>query len=138
VRAVLDVNVLISALLSPRASPARLLLAWQAGAFELIVSPQLIDELRRALSYPKLARLIRPDDATAFVAWLARSAILAPDPEQPPPTRSADPADDYLLVLAASQRAVLVSGDVHLTSLADRAPIKTPSGFLELLGERQA
>ena len=34
-RAVLDVNVLISAIQSPRGSPARLLLAWQAGAFLL-------------------------------------------------------------------------------------------------------
>jgi uncharacterized protein len=132
-RAVLDANVLISAILSPHGSPARLLLAWQAGAFELVVSPKLLAELARALRYPKLARRIPPADAEAFVAWIARSAVVAADPEAAPPIRSADPKDDYLLVLATAERAVLVSGDAHLTDLADRLPIRTPAEFLASL-----
>ena len=78
-RAVLDVNVLISAILSPRGSPARLLVAWQAGAFELVVSPALLTELARALAYPKLARLIPAADADAFVAHAARASELECD-----------------------------------------------------------
>jgi putative PIN family toxin of toxin-antitoxin system len=130
VRAVLDTNVLISAVLSRHGSPARLLVAWQAGAFELIVSPLLLAELRRAFAYPKLRLRVPPQDADAFVDWLARTAIVADDPGSSTPTRSADPGDDYLLALAAAERAVLVSGDAHLTSLADRAPIHTPAAFL--------
>jgi len=130
VRAVLDANVLISAILSPRGSPARLLPAWQAGVFELVVSPRLLAELARALAYPKLARLIPSADADAFVAWIARSAVLAADPEGAPAIRSADPDDDYLLALATAERAVLVSGDGHLTILADRLPVRTPAEFL--------
>ena len=98
-RAILDVNVLISALISPSGSPARLLLAWQEGRFELIVSPALLAELRRALAYPKLERLVPPADADAFVAWLSRSALLARDATDPPPIHAADPNDDYLLAL---------------------------------------
>jgi putative PIN family toxin of toxin-antitoxin system len=135
VRAILDANVLISAILSSRGSPARLLLAWQAGAFELVVSPALLAELARAVTYPKLARLIPPADADAFVAWIARSAVLATDPGTAPSVRSADPNDDYLLALAMAERAVLVSGDRHLTVLADRLPVRTPAEFLALLGE---
>jgi hypothetical protein len=138
VRAVLDTNVLISAILSPRGSPARLLLAWQTGGFDLVVSPALLAELARALGYPKLARLIAPADADAFVRWIARSAVLAADPEVLPPIRSADPNDDYLLALAMAQRAVLVSGDAHLTVLADRLPIRTPAEFLASLDESRA
>lgn len=134
-RAVLDANVLISAILSPRGSPARLLMAWQAGAFELVVSPMLLAELARALTYPKLARLIPAADADAFVVWIARSAVLATDPEGAPPIRSADPDDDYLVALAAAERAVLVSGDGHLITLADRLPVCTPADFLALLDE---
>ena len=67
-RVILEVSVLISALISPFGSPARLLLAWREGRFELIVSPALLAELRRALAYPKLERLITPADADAFVA----------------------------------------------------------------------
>jgi putative PIN family toxin of toxin-antitoxin system len=130
VRAVLDANVLISAALSPRGTPARLLIAWQAGAFELLVSSLLLAELRRALAYPKLARLVPPADADAFVAWLGRAAELVADPAGPPPVRSVDPGDDYLVALAAAERAVLVSGDRHLTVLAGRIPVRTPAEFL--------
>ena len=129
-RAVLDVNVLISALLSPRASPAKLLVAWQVGEFDLVVSRALLDELARALTYPKLVRHIAPADAAAFVTWLARSAVVAQDPGGVPTIRSADPEDDYLLALASSERAILVSGDAHLTTLADRVPVRTPAEFM--------
>jgi putative PIN family toxin of toxin-antitoxin system len=134
VRAVLDSNVLISAILSPRGTPARLLMAWQAGAFELVVSPLLLIEVRRALAYPKLVRLVPPLDADAFVDWLGRAAELAADPTGPPPVRSDDPDDDYLIALAAAERALLVSGDVHLTVLAPRVPVLTPAEFLSELG----
>jgi putative PIN family toxin of toxin-antitoxin system len=133
VRAVLDANVLISAILSPRGAPAKLLIVWQAGAFELVVSPLLLAETRRALAYPKLARLVAPADANAFVAWLGVAAELAEDPAGPPPVRSDDPGDDYLIALAAAERAVLVSGDTHLTSMATRIPVRTPGAFLAAL-----
>lgn len=134
-RAVLDVNVLISAILSPTGTPARLLLAWQAGAFELVVSPALLDELRRALAYPKLRRLIPMAEAEAFVAWLAEAATLAPDPGDPPPVRSPDPGDDYLITLAAALDAMLVSGDSHLLGMADAFPVHAPARFLSMLDE---
>ena len=132
-RAVLDANVLISALLSRTGAPARLLLAWQEGGFELYVSPGLLSELGRALAYPKLRQLIAVGDAEAFVAWLSRSAVLARDPDGPPPIRSVDPGDDYLLSLAADQHAVLVSGDHHLLALAGDFPIYTPAEYLSVV-----
>jgi hypothetical protein len=130
VRAVLDVNVLVSAILSSRGAPGRLLAAWRNGAFELVVSPLLLAELRRALSYPKLARMVPPVDADALVALLGRVAEVARDPSGPPTVRSADPKDDYLIALAAAERAVIVSGDTHLTELADRIPVRRPAEFL--------
>jgi putative PIN family toxin of toxin-antitoxin system len=132
-RAVLAANVLIAALLSRTGAPAQLLLRWQGGDFELIVSPGLLAELGRALACPKLRRHIRERDAEAFVAWLSRSAVLARDPDGPPPIRSVDPGDDYLLTLAADQHAVLVSGDRHLLARAGGFPIHTPADFLSLV-----
>jgi len=136
VRAVLDANVIISALLSRNGSPARALLAWQQGRFELIVSPLLLAELERALAYPKLRRWIPIDEAERFLEWLTRSTTVVPDPDGPPPLRSADPGDDYLLALAAAEDALLVSGDDHLLSLRPGPPIHSPAEFLALLGER--
>ena len=65
----------------------------------------------------------------------ARSAVLAANPAAAPAIRSADPRDDDLVALAAAERAVLVSGDRHLTDLADRLPVQTPAEFLASLEE---
>lgn len=134
-RVVLDVNVLISALLSRRGSPAQLLIAWQEGEFDLIVSPNLLAELRQALAYPKLARLVPSADADRFVAWISGSAVLAADSAAELPVRPADPGDDYLIALAAAERAILVSGDSHITALASDFPIHTPAAFVAILRE---
>lgn len=131
-RAVLDANVIISGLLSPDGAPARLLVAWREGAFELIVSSHLLAELRRALSYPRLRERIDPQDTAALLDWLTRFASLAEDTDDPP-VRSADAADDYLIALAADSDALLVSGDKHLLALAEEFPILPPARFLELL-----
>ena len=83
---------------------------WLAGEFELVVSEALLAELERALAYPKLRDRVSGRETGAFVELLRRGAVISPDPPSPP-RRSADPGDDYLLALAESQRAVLVSGD---------------------------
>lgn len=129
-RAVLDVNVIISALLAPRGTPAGVLRAWIDGAFELVVSPQLLTELRRALAYPKLAARITPAEADEVMDLLRRGAIVLDDPERPPAVRSADPDDDYIIALAEAARALIVSGDRHLLDL-DELPVRTPAAFLD-------
>jgi putative PIN family toxin of toxin-antitoxin system len=136
VRAVLDPNVHIAALLSPAGPPAGALRAWQAGRFELIVSPLLLGELRRALAYPKLRRRIPEFRARAYVSAVERRASVTPDPGTPPRLQSADADDDYLIALAESRRAALVSGDADLLALAGRLPVFDPRGFLEWLAAR--
>lgn len=130
-RAVLDPNVIISALLSPSGNPAGVLRAWQQGEFELIVSTALLEELARAFAYPKLRRLINEDDAQAAVRWLTEAAIVVSDPDAQPPVHSTDPGDDYLIALAAARQAILVSGDRHLLDLRDEIPVLSPAAFLE-------
>lgn len=132
-RAVLDPNVIISGLLSGTGAPARLLAAWQDGRIEVIVSPLLLAQLERALAYPKLRAHINAQDATAAVGLLAAGATSIDDPPQPPAVRSEDPGDDYLIALAAADRAALVSGDKHLLALRERIPVYSPREFLELL-----
>jgi uncharacterized protein len=136
VRAVFDVNVLIAALLSPTGAPAQIVSRWLAGEFELIVSENLLGELDRTLAYPKLRARIAPEDAAEFVSFLKNTPIHAPDPPAPP-RRSRDPGDDYLLALAESENAIVVSGDQHLLELADRFPIRSARDFLEMLETRR-
>lgn len=133
-RAVLDPNVVISGLLSANGTPAQILSAWQNGRFEVIASPLLLDELRRALAYPKLRRHISAQEGEAAVRWLEAGAVRVEDAADNPPVRAADPGDDYLIALAAEQRAALVSGDRHLLELEGKIPVYSPRAFVELLG----
>jgi putative PIN family toxin of toxin-antitoxin system len=130
VRAVLDPNVLIAALLSPTGAPAQLVGRWLGGEFELVVSDALLAEFERALAYPKLRKHVTPDEAAEFMVLLRNAATLAPDPPNPA-RRSTDPGDDYLLALAEAERALLVTGDQHLLALASQLPIQTARAFLD-------
>ena len=133
-RAVFDVNVLISALLSRTGAPAALLEEWLAGSFELILSDTLLSELERTLSRPKLRSRVDEESARRFLELLRALAELAADPVAPQqPVRSRDAADDYLVELAASEQATLVSGDVHLLELSSAIPVFSPREFLDRL-----
>lgn len=134
-RAVLDPNVLVSAFISQRGgAPDRIVRAWREGAFELIVSLALIAELTDVLARPKFARQAVEGRAEAYVAALADDAMQIDDPPDPPPV-SPDSSDDYLIALARAARAeAIVSGDSHLTQLADPTPpVLTPRQFVEQL-----
>jgi putative PIN family toxin of toxin-antitoxin system len=133
-RAVLDVNVIISALLAPSGASAGLLVRWLRGEFELVVSGELIAELSRALAYPRLRAQVSAKQADALISLLQRSATLAEAPAEPPQRTSRDPGDDYLLALAAGTDSVLVTWDHDLLDL-EGLPIQSPTSFIAELEE---
>ena len=51
IRAVLDANVFVSAILSPKGPPAKALTAWNAEKFQLVVSEPILEEIHRVLQY---------------------------------------------------------------------------------------
>lgn len=129
-RAVLDSGVFVSAVVAPNGTSAKLVAEMQSGDLEVIVSPLLLKELEGVLRREKFRRYIDLGSVEAFIDMLRMEASVAPDPEEPAPLHSADPNDDYLIALAYSQSAHLVSGDSHLLDLADLAPISSPADFL--------
>jgi hypothetical protein len=136
-RAVLDVDVLVSALISPAGAPARLLVELRAGAFEVVISPLLLAELREVLARPRFRAWVSVEDAAAFVTVIELDAMLF---EDPPPTDGggvADPDDQYLIDLARVARAdALVTGDARLLDRRGQLPIVTPRQFLDSLDDR--
>jgi uncharacterized protein len=128
-RAVLDPGVLVSALITPSGRPAKLLLSARAGGFDLVVSPLLLDELESVLQRKKFRRYVDLDRVAAYLDLLRRDAELVADPETPSPIPCKDPGDDYLIALALSQSAALVSGDSDLLELADKIPVFSPAEF---------
>jgi putative PIN family toxin of toxin-antitoxin system len=133
VRVVLDANVLVSALLSRTGAPARIVERWFAGEIELVVSETLLDEIRRTLRSPKLADRVDAAVRERYIATVSELAEVVADPPDPPPTRSVDPDDDYLIALAAHERVQLVTGDAHLLALRGAIPVLTSRELLELL-----
>ncbi|MGH2707315.1 MAG: putative toxin-antitoxin system toxin component, PIN family [Actinomycetota bacterium] len=135
-RVVIDPGVLISALLSPQGPPARLLLAWRAGSFELIVFSGLLAELEEVLLRPKFGHYVSAEEVHMYLEILRREALVEPDPRSVEPGLTPDPDDDNLVALAREAKAhFLVAGDPHLTALPDPdPPVLTPRAFLERLG----
>ena len=133
-RLILDTNVLLSALLSPRGAPAKLLAAWERKLFTLVVSDELLAELREVLRRPFFRGRLRESDAELFVASLHDLALSYPKP--PPSGAAPDAKDSFLLALAAaSEAAFLVTGDKGLLALKQHGAtrIVTPAAMLERL-----
>ena len=136
-RAVLDTNVLVSRLISPGGPSAALLLELRAGAFELIVSPELLAELREVLARPKFQTYVTAAEVAGYVELIEHESTVHKDPPPAGEPLSADPDDEYLVDLARAAAAdVLASGDSHLLVLREVVPVMTPAEFLARLAER--
>jgi uncharacterized protein len=133
VRALLDVNVLISGLLSRTGAPARLLGKWLEGEFELVVTERLLAELEATLARPKLHRHFDEEEVNGFLELLRGLAERVEDPDAGPTVTSRDPRDDYLIAAAATAHATLVTGDAHLLELEGAIPVVSPRAFLDSL-----
>jgi putative PIN family toxin of toxin-antitoxin system len=138
IRAVVDPGVFVSAFIGRQGSvPDRIVRAWRAEGYELIVSPALLAELAAVLARPRFAQTARGGRADDFIEALRRGGTLVADPPGGEPI-TRDPKDDYLVRLArAAGASVLVSGDRDLLEATLTAPIViTPRTFVDQLGAR--
>jgi putative PIN family toxin of toxin-antitoxin system len=135
-RAVLDTNVVISAVLIRGGKEDQVLRAWQRGVFELVLSPQILDEMGRALFYEKLrkARWMTEEEVVALVRSLAQESVLVPGRVRVAVSR--DPDDDKFLEAAIEARAqYVVTGDKDLLVVKAHRGVRivTPAAFLTTL-----
>lgn len=137
-RVVLDANVLVSALIRPEGPPGGILRRLlRDSAFDLVASPAILDELRRALRYPKVRKYLPASerDLDLHIEALQAVAIMV-EGRLPGRIVAADPADDIYVAAAAEGLAgYIVSGDRHLLDLEEYEGIRilTPREFLDLL-----
>lgn len=139
-RVILDTNVLLSGIISPRGTPARLIEGWLDRRLILISHALQLDEIRDVSRRPKLRALIKPAEVGRIVNQIALVAIL---PELLPPVeRSRDPRDDFLLALCEKADADwLVTGDkADLLALGrhGRARIVTAADLANILDMKKA
>ena len=135
-RALLDANVLISAVIRPGGTPGLIIAALlERDAFELVLSPRIVAEVEAALKLRKVRKYLQePDEALLWLADLATLADLADDTGRAKGV-CRDPEDDAVLSAAIEGRAeVIVTGDADLLALEEHAGIAivTPRAFLDL------
>jgi putative PIN family toxin of toxin-antitoxin system len=136
-RIVLDANVLVSAILSPRGTPAQILNAWRAEQFDLVISQAILAEIDRVFRYPKIAKRHRwsEEQLQTFLDNLSHIAILTPGTLSLAVITDDPPDDRYLECAVEGEAAYIVSGDRLLLRLGvyQGIPILTPRAFLEVL-----
>ena len=135
-RAVLDTNVLVSALVFRSPSAAWLLIEWQSLTFLPLASQTTLAELERVLHYPKFNLFRAQAEALIedYRPWCEMVNIT--EPPDVPDCR--DPRDRPFLELAtAAQADALVTGDTDLLTLAPifHIPIITPTELRTRLKE---
>lgn len=134
-KVVLDTNVLVSGLLSPKGMPGRIMAAWDDARFELVLAFAQLEEVGRVLAYPKIRGRIHwtDDDIGRFLEQLYLRAQVV---EAPIARGRAvrDPGDAPILAaFIASGADILVSGDDDLLSLRGKYAIETPAEFANRL-----
>jgi uncharacterized protein len=136
-RAVLDANVYVSAVIRPQGPPGQILERFlRESAFSIILSPAIVDEVLTALAYPKVRKLVRADiDAVAWFEAVVLLADLIPG-EYTLQGVSDDPDDDKYIAAAVEGRAsFVVSGDPDLLVVEQHEGIRivSPREFLDAL-----
>lgn len=64
-KAVIDTNVIISAIISTQSSPAQVLDFWKEDKFELITSPAILEEVAEVIFRPIIKKLRKISDEEA-------------------------------------------------------------------------
>ena len=134
-KVVLDTNVLLSGLMKPEGVPGKIVQAWSAAQFDLILSETMLEEIGRVLAYPKIRRRLHWDQETiSRYLLLLRfkteivdiggiTAEVLDDPQDAP----------VLATLIAGGASFLVTGDSDILALQSRYPIITPVEFVKKL-----
>jgi putative PIN family toxin of toxin-antitoxin system len=142
IRAVVDINVIVSAAIIARGNPFQVWSAWRAERFSLISSEGILAELREKLESPRIAQRygLSAREVTAMLSLLRTQAALVPVPAQEQLIVTADPEDDRVLATGRLARAdYLVTGDRGLLALGTYQDllIVAPRDFLVILDREE-
>jgi putative PIN family toxin of toxin-antitoxin system len=134
-RAVVDTNLVVSALVFGKGRLVQLRIAWQGRRFNPLVSKSTVTELLRVLAYPKfeLSEGEREDLLADYLPYCTTVKLPTKLPAVP---ECRDPLDVPFLELALAGKAdYLVTGDKDLLSLARvfSVAIVTADAFLTSL-----
>ena len=135
-RAVLDTNIFVSAILIKNGNEDRILRAWHHGKFELVLSREILNEIGRTLLYDKLRRLrwATEEEIAMLLQLLAEESVLVSGKVAARASR--DPDDDKFLAAALEGGAkFVVTGDKDLLVLKHYRGVEIirPAAFLKTI-----
>jgi putative PIN family toxin of toxin-antitoxin system len=126
VRTVLDMNVLVSALLSPLGNPAKIYRMFLTGTLDLVVSEVILEEYGDVLHRPRLN--IPADDADTVLAAIRQYAeIVRPAPSD---DVMSDEDDRVFYDAAKTADVYLITGNTK--HFPQETFIITPAEFLAM------
>jgi len=132
-----DANVYVCAAVRAEGPPGQIIERFlRGGSFEIVMSRAIVDEVLRALTYPRVRKYIRPrlDPELWFEDIVVLSQLVAGQHEFAGACK--DPDDDKYIAAAIEGRArFVVAGDSDLLDLKeyDGVRIVSPRVFLDLL-----
>ena len=141
IRAVVDTNILVRAIIKPAGSVGPVLQRLRRREYILLISRAMLDELVEVLYRPRLRTKYQISDSVlrATIRLIVlRSELIRPDRRI---VAARDPRDDKFLEVAVSGCAqAIVSGDEDLLALNpfERIPIVAPAHFLAMLDRGDA
>jgi uncharacterized protein len=136
-KAVLDANVFVSALINTRGTPKQIIDLWREEAFELLVSETILAEIGRVLRYPKIVALhqLTEPELQEFMTLLREESRVV-EPTDRLHVSPDEPDNRYIECAAAGAAEYLVTGDkMHLLPIGEYqgTQIVSPATFLAVL-----
>ena len=137
-RAVVDTNILVRAIIRPRGAVGRVLSGLRRGDYTLLYSKALLDELVDVLNRPRIRQKYHLTDRD--ITTLIRLVLLRGEAVIPALKIAVcrDPKDNKFLEVAVAGRAdVVVSKDDDLLAMRpfEEIPILSSGAFLQMLRE---
>lgn len=136
-KAVFDTNVLVSAFISPKGPPAKLIKFLVREKFIHVLSSSIEQELSRVLNYSRIKETYSlTDEEIKKNLFLLSLSSLVVEPKMKLDVVKKDPSDNIFLEAAVAGKAdFIVSGDKHLLDIGEYKGIKilTPKQFLSYL-----
>lgn len=116
---VLDTNIFISGIINSKSNAGRVMQEWRNNSFEIISSFELLEEIKKVLKYPKIAKITKWDNnkIEEFIEYLHFFTTIV-DISKTNYSFEQDPNDNHIIeTYIAGKCDYLITGDKALLSL---------------------
>lgn len=136
-KVVLDNDVLVSGLINPHGTPAKILNHTLKNRIRLSTSPSMIEEQERILSYPKLVKRhgLPKEELEEFLAGLLITTSLIEKEPTIKVLKESPRGNTYLSCALNGRADFIITEDEHLLNLGEYQGIQiiSPARFLDIM-----